>query len=134
MAKKGKDLSKDREFGVILEDLSSQFRTFGEGLEFVRADVGELKEEVRGTREQVGRNFEDITIIKVSNKEIQREIAGIRADLKNVKTDIEKLAQMVADNSLAIKALSDMLRKQDFQALEKRIATLEKKVETILSR
>jgi len=51
--KKGSEPSREREFTVVLEDIQSQFRVFGEGLQGVHhrldhleADVSQIKQDV----------------------------------------------------------------------------------------
>lgn len=61
---KGKpEFSQEREFKVILEDIQSQFRVFGEGLQDVRDRLGRL--EVSVTRLN-----EDMSLIKIAVPQI----------------------------------------------------------------
>ena len=89
LVKKGKSFDKDREFTVVLEDLRPQFRVFGEGLDLVRADLGTVKEEVKGIKDQVGRNFEDITIIKVAITDMKRDITDMKRDIGDIKDNLK---------------------------------------------
>ena len=42
----GPEFSQDREIKVILEDIQSQFRVFGEGMEDVRSRLGKIETNV----------------------------------------------------------------------------------------
>lgn len=64
----GPEYSREREFKVVLEDLRSEFRVFGEGLEDIRIRVEhievQLKEDVGQLKEDVGQLKEDVSVIK----------------------------------------------------------------------
>ena len=67
----GPEFSREREFKVILEDLQSQFRTFGEGLQIVREGLEDVREGLEDVREglddvrsRLGRLESDVTWIK----------------------------------------------------------------------
>lgn len=55
--KRGPEFSREREWGVILEDLQSQFRTFGEGLQDVR-------NRLEGVEERLGRVEIKVNVIE----------------------------------------------------------------------
>ncbi len=66
--KQGAEFSRDREFKVILEDLQSQFRLFGEGfqnfserLERVEIDVAEIKLDVTRIKSAFSRFFSQLS-------------------------------------------------------------------------
>ena len=50
-------LVDDNKVAVLLENLMSQFRTFGEGLDNVQREMKELKNEVTDFRAETNRNF-----------------------------------------------------------------------------
>lgn len=64
---------KDREFTVILEDLKSQFRVFGEGLEGLDNKVDDIIE-------MTGKNTENIEIMK--------------SDIAFIKTELRKFVRV----------------------------------------
>jgi len=112
-----KESSKDkttmtaREVAVLVEDLLSQFRVFGEGLASIREGLSTLKDKVESVREglstlkdkvesvrenlaalkdkvesifeEQGRQKEDISIIKADIGVIKRDVAEIKEILKN---------------------------------------------------
>ena len=96
--RKGPDYSREREWGVILEDLQAQFRTFGEGLASVREELGGFRLEVR-------KRFEHL----------EMDIAFIKVNYAT-KKDLEKALE---------KAVEPLATKKDLELLEKRLTTLE---------
>ena len=70
--KKDSEFSRDREFTVILEDLRSQFRVFGEGMEVMRTDLTDV-------RNRVGR-------IEVKVDHLEIEMVFVRKVLSTVAT------------------------------------------------
>ena len=75
----GPEHSRDREFTVILEDIRSQFRVFGEGLTDVQEKVADISERLE-------RVEQDVTIIK--------SVITIIPTLAT-KKDIEKLTERI---------------------------------------
>jgi peptidoglycan hydrolase CwlO-like protein len=67
--------SREREFAVVLEQLHSDFRTFGEGLSSLRSKVDAIFE-------MAGKNTEDLTLIK--------------ADLRILKTDLKAFGKRIS--------------------------------------
>ena len=97
------------QYTVVLEDLRSQFKVFGEGLEAVRKRgdetfeaVGELKEDVAVLKEDVAVLKEDVTVLKEDMQEVKEELHLIHNELK------EKVSR------------------DEFLALEHRVSRLEK--------
>ncbi len=67
----------DNKVAVLLEQLSSQFKTFGEGLEIVQKEISEVNQKVDGL-------IEDMDFVKPS-------LARIYNRLDNIETEIIKL-------------------------------------------
>ena len=77
MAKKkiSKNTYMDREFGVILEDIRSDFKVFGETLL-------EVKKRGDDTFEAVGELKEDVAVLKEDMVFVKEELGLIRNELK----------------------------------------------------
>lgn len=80
---------EDKPVRILLEDIRSQFRVFGDGQK-------DMQRQLKDIREMVGKNTEDIEIIK--------------SDIAFIKTELKKF-----------------VRVEEFSALEKRVALLERK-------
>ncbi len=66
--KKWKSTKKDQ-YTVVLEDLRSHFRAFGENLDYVRKDLKEVKNTVEAHTEMIGRIMIDVEEIKSGMQE-----------------------------------------------------------------
>ena len=81
---------------MILEDIQSQFRTFGEGLAGAREDLTGVREDVRVIKRRVGNIERDVMAIKIviptlaTKKELQEAIAEAVAPLAT-KKDLREL-------------------------------------------
>lgn len=95
---KGPEFSGDREFKVILEDIRSQFRAFGEGMDTVQRKLDALE----GLPQAV--------------KELQEDVGLLKIDVSQLKTQMA----FVID-----KVLPTVATKDDLFRLEKRLTTLE---------
>ena len=84
---------EDKHVKILLEDIRSQFRVFGESLD-------DTNRRVKATQEMVAKNTEDIEIIK--------------SDIAFIKTELKKF-----------------VRVEEFTALEKRVALIERKLSRI---
>jgi DNA repair ATPase RecN len=85
--KKGPEYSREREWGVILEDLQSQFRVFGEGLG-----------DVRGRLERVEEKLEKLDLI-------ENRLGAVEYRLKNVETILRPFTAQVSDHEHRITSL-----------------------------
>jgi predicted nucleic acid-binding Zn-ribbon protein len=90
------------QYTVVLEDLRSQFKVFGEGLQAVRKKGDETFEAVGELKEDVAVLKEDVTVLKQDMQEVKEELHLIRNELK------EKVSR------------------DEFLALEHRVSRLEK--------
>ena len=90
----GSDYSREREWGVLLEDLQGQFRVFGEGLQTVQDRLERVEDKV----EKLDAIESDVSLIKLmlptlaTKKELQKAIAPLAT-----KKDLE-----VFDRRLAV--------------------------------
>ena len=111
MPKPGKDrpeFSREREYKVVLEELQSQFRTFGEGLEDVRGHVERIEVDVLQIKE-------DVVILKV-------DVGVLKVDVGQLKEDVGLLKTQI---SFVRKALPTVATKDDLIPLERRVSALE---------
>jgi len=70
---------KEREFTVILEELRSEFRAYGEGL-------SALREKVDGIFEMTGKNTEDISTIRIDIRVIKNDMKMFDKRLSMLET------------------------------------------------
>ncbi len=82
---------RDR-YTADLEDLRSQFKVFGEGLDAVRKKGDETFEAVGELKEDVAVLKEDVSILKEDMLEVKEELHLIRNELKEKVTRDEFLA------------------------------------------
>ena len=61
--------SKKDQYAVVLEDLRSNFKAFGENLDFVRKDLKDVKSAVESHTQMIGRIMIDIEEIKSGMRE-----------------------------------------------------------------
>ena len=105
---KDKESAKRDQYTVVLEDLRSNFKVFGESLDFVRKDVKGVKE--------------DLSIVKKDIKEIKKEAEETKKDIKEIKGDVEIMKtelSMIRHNQIT---------RDEFRFLETRVANLERKL------
>ena len=102
--KYGPDYSREREFKVILEDLQSQFGTFGEGLDDVRERVGHIEHDVADLKNDVG---------------------DLKLNMSFVKKVLPTLATKDEMRKTITEATEPLATKKDLQALERRLVALE---------
>ena len=85
---KGKEFSKDKGFGVILEKIYGEIKVLGEGQTV-------LRDKLDSTMGMVAKNCEDITMLNISVSGIKYELtkmngklAKIEIDIASIKTDL----------------------------------------------
>jgi hypothetical protein len=79
-----KKMMGDREFGVILEKIYSEFKIFGEGL-------AGLREKVDTTMGMVAKTREDITMLNMRTDGIKSDINKISGKLVQIEEDIRMI-------------------------------------------
>lgn len=84
---------KRDQYTVVLEDLRSNFKAFGENLEFVRNDVKEVRNELRDVKKTVDSHTQMIGRIMIDVEEIK---SGMREKVDRVEfTKLEKRMVML---------------------------------------
>ena len=71
----GPEYSDARQFSAILEDLRSEFRSFGEGLDNLQEKVSGISEKV----EQLDQIKEDVTLIKMAVESLSRRVTTVES-------------------------------------------------------
>ena len=115
MTKAGKDrpeYSREREFKVLMEEIQSQFRTFGEGLETAQGKLDALE----GLPQAVEQLQRDVIYLQKDMMQVQKDLGQVQKDLGQVMTQLS----FVID-----KALPTVATKDDLRQLEKRLTALE---------
>ena len=79
-----KDNFSPREVAVIIENFQSQFRTFGEGMDAMRAKLN-------STFDHVGRLTEDMFVVKTDIRIMKNDIAEIKVLLRDHDSRLTKL-------------------------------------------
>ena len=112
----GSEFSRDREIKVILEDMQSQFRVFGEGLQDVREKVTGLDHKITHVDEKVSRL--ELKVIGLDHKVtgLDQKVSSIDHRLINVEKDVTFIKM----------ALPTVATKDDLRQFEKRLMVLER--------
>lgn len=104
----GPEFSKDREFGVILEGIRSDFRAFGEQLEDVQEKVGQIPK----ICERLDNLESEVAVTKTAISTISKDLQTVTKDLQTVKTDVATIKSTFAT-------------KKDLEEFNKRLTAVE---------
>ena len=85
--KKDSEHSREREFTVVLEDIQSQFRVFGEGL-------GDVSNRLERVEDQ---------LVKLDT--IERDVSFTKIDIRSIKTSFQPFVAQVSDHETRITAI-----------------------------
>lgn len=109
------------EVGVLIEAIRAEFRPY---LEIIPG----MQEKLNATFEQVGKNTEDIQLIKhiLSNhsgeiKSISGEIKPISGEIKSIKGTLNEHTEIL---NRILEELKSKIDRKDFELLEKKVASL----------
>ena len=105
--------SRRDQYTVVLEDLRSQFKVFGESLDSVR-DMVAINSE-RMVKLEI-----DLTQVKIELTEVKSELAEVKLELVELKSDSE-----IMKSELAI-IRHNQITRDEFKLLETRVSRLEK--------
>ncbi len=104
---KKEDKFSVREVSVLIEDLRSQFRVFGEGLR----DVREKLDTVTGI---VAENSENITLLRIGVSATKDELVKVNGKLARIEESI----RFIKDK------LKSKVDRKNFELLEKKVTSL----------
>ena len=107
-----------QEVAVLLEDLGSQFRTFGEGLEDIRGRLAGV-----GGEAEV-REFRDFTTFqKLVSEKLRSDVSSLTAMGRKITADIAAIRDDLRKNTAELTAIRDNLTSSNAH-----LSTLEAKV------
>jgi outer membrane murein-binding lipoprotein Lpp len=154
---KPKKSLNDNQVIVILEDMQSQFKVFGEGhkalsenTELLRHEVGVLAEDMKLFRQEVKDQFmafgegqdiivQDVNILKSDVSGLKSDVATLKSDVLTLKSDVSTLKSDVstlkgdvAEIKEDIKEINGKLDKkadvEDLKKLENEVGKVKKLV------
>ena len=103
----------DNKVAVLLEDLLSKFRAFGEGQDALRNEVHEIKQKVDGL-------IEDMDIVKPTLKSMDKRLNSLEAKVDSLEVKVGSLEVKVG--SLEVKV----------DSLEAKVDSLEAKTDGLI--
>ena len=122
---RGPEYSRKREWGVILEDLQSQFRVFGEGMVGLHERLGGFELEVYKRFERLENEIASIKINYATKEDLKRFVT--KEDLKKAIEPLatkEELKRFATKEDLK-KAIEPLATKKDLEIFDKRLTALE---------
>ena len=75
----------DNKVAVLLEDLKAQFRTFGEGLQFLQDEIKEVRKEIADFRNETNHRFLENTQEHQQLMQMIKELDSEVVKLKRIK-------------------------------------------------
>lgn len=111
-----KNIPKKRtrdEYTVVLEDIRSEFRVFGEGLQQVASGLEDVKTNLEDVKT-------DLADVKTDLGAVKSDLGDLKNELGEVKTDLEFVKQelgLIRHNQVT---------RDEFKFLETRVAHLER--------
>lgn len=121
-------ISKDH-VAIILEDMQSQFKAFGDGQQLIRGDIKRLDEKVEILDKKVERHYKKFVEFEEDTKNNFKAVANVLTEMNDRLDNHEnKIDRMQGDITEIKHKLSEKVDLKDFQNLEKRFLKLEKLV------
>ena len=115
-SQRGPQYSREREWGVILEDLQRQFRVFGDGLAGLHERLGGFELEVYKRFERLENEIASIKINYATKKDLERFVT---------KEDLKKALEPLATKEELRKAVEPLATKKDLEILDRRLTAFE---------
>ena len=117
---KGGYRSTERDqFTVVLEDIRSQFRVFGEGLSYVSDTLDKHTEILDDHTKQFKEIRGDITEVKERLTNVEIRLTNVEIRLTHVETELEFVKEQLSI------IRHNQVTRDEFQLLETRVARLE---------
>lgn len=111
---------------VILEKVRDDFRAFGEQLHGFDARLTHVEEKVDATFEEVGSLDIKITLLTQRIEKLEQRMDRMERDISSMQQDISVMKQDIA---FIKERLTEKIDRSEFMALEKRVATIELKMQ-----
>jgi len=118
-----KDFMPKAQVEIMLEDIRSDFKVFGEGLNDVRRELGEVKGTVALILEDIDEIKSDIVEMKSDIVEMKSDIVEIKSDIVEIKSDIVEIREELSEVN---GKLDNKVEKNVTDNHETRIVKLEK--------
>lgn len=126
--KRSEGKRKQDQFVVVLEDLKSEFKLFGEALQMSREEIRDFKLEVAEQFEiaREGRQMlrEDMTVLRTDVAEIKTDVAQLKLDVVEIKKDVAQLKSDVAKLKIDVEQL-----KSDIGVLKEAVEEISEKLD-----
>lgn len=128
-----------RHLGVLVERTDHNVSVIAEQYGDIKADIGGMKNEIGGIKSDIGGIKGEIGGIKADIGGMKSEIGGIKSDIGGIKKTLDSHTEMIGNLTVNLEIVKNdvefikqgMKRKVDaeeFSALERRVALLEKRV------
>jgi len=92
-----KDFMPKAQVEIMLEDIRSDFKVFGEGLNDVRRELGEVKGTVALILEDIDEIKSDIVEMKSDIVEMKSDIVEMKSDIVEIKSDIVEIKSDIVE-------------------------------------
>lgn len=122
-------IEKDH-IAILLEDLRSDFKIFGESLTAVREKgdatfeaVGRLQEDMQIVKTDVAELKTDVSVLKTDVAELKTDVAELKTDVGVLKTDMQGVKEEL---HLIRNELKEKVSREEFVFLETRVTQLER--------
>ena len=120
-----------RHLGIIVEDTNHKVDIIAEQYGGIKEDVGGIKKDVMGLKQ-------DVSGIKIDIGGIKGEIGGIKGEIGGIKKTLDSHTEMIANLAVNLEivkgdvefmkhSLKRKVDMEEFAALERRVALLEKR-------
>ncbi|MCG2694457.1 hypothetical protein L6261_00005 [Candidatus Parcubacteria bacterium] len=140
MNKKDNEKEKDHYTAIILEEMRSDFKMFGEVLSGVNDKLEVVRKKGDATFEEVGKIKIEIGVIKEDIVEMKGDIVEMKGDIVEIKGDIVEINGRLTNIETEVKSLRkdfDFIREElkdkvsmsYFKQFEERLLRIEKKLE-----
>ncbi len=118
-----------QEVGVLIEALRSDFQHVIDG-------QIQMREQMEILKEMIGKNTEDIALLKLEMRGVRAELSALRADVDQLKIDVAQLKVDVAELKQRSATAEDEMRvvKDDRAAIHNRLNDIERKMDDGFSR